>query len=146
MLQRAVLEAAADRLVGGRAHLVRAQALEQLPLAEEHAHVRAEELVRGAEEHVDVPAGDVDRAVRPVVDRVRPGESACSVRQLDDSGDVRCRPDRVRGDRERDDLRAVGELRLQVFEVEREIVVHSAKRTTMPRSCASSSQGATFPS
>ena len=110
-------------LVVGGAHLVRPQALEELALAEREPHVGAEELVRRAEENVDVPAGDVDPAVRPVVDSVRPGERACAVRQLDHPRDVRRRPDRVRGDRKGDDARPLGELRLEVVEVEREIVV-----------------------
>ena len=122
-----VLEAASHGLVGGRTHLVGPQALEQLALAERHPHVRAEELVRRAKEHVDVPAGNVDRAVRAVVDGVRPGESSDAVRQLDDPRDVGRRPDRVRGDREGDDLRALGELCLQVVEVEREILVHAGE-------------------
>ena len=123
MLRRAVLEAVPDRIVVRGAHLVRLQALEELALAERHAHVRAEELVRRAEEHVDVPARDVDPAVRAVVDGVRPGERAGAVRELDDPRHVRRRPDRVRRDRERDDARPLGELRLEVVEVEREIVV-----------------------
>ena len=127
VLQRAVLEAAADGLVRRRARLVRAQALEQLTLAERQPHVRAEELVRRAEEHVDVPAGDVDRAVRPVVDGVGPGERAGAVGELDDACHVGRRPDRVRGDRERDHLRALGELRLEVVQVERQVVVHAGE-------------------
>ena len=103
------------------------QALEQLTLAERHPHVRAEELVRRAEEHVDVPAGDVDRAVRPVVDGVGPGERAHAVRQLDHSRDIGGRADSVRGDREGDHLRALGELRLQVVQVEREVLVHAGE-------------------
>ena len=127
MLLGPVLEAVADGLVVGRAHLVGPQALEQLALAERHAQVRPEELVRRAEEDVDVPAGDVDRPVRPVVDGVGPRERARAVRELDDSRDVRGRADRVRRDRERDDPRPVGELRLEVLEVEREVVVHAGE-------------------
>ena len=125
MLRGAVLEAASDRVVRGRPHLVRLQALEEVALAEQHPHVRPEELVRRAEEHVDVPAGDVDRAVRAVVDGVRPGERAGAVRELDDPRHVGSRADRVRRDREGDDARPLGELRLEVVEVEREVVVHA---------------------
>ena len=46
--------------------------------------MRAEELVRGAEQHVDVELGDIDRAVRRVVHGVRPRECACVVRELRD--------------------------------------------------------------
>ena len=106
-------------------HLVRLQALEEVALAERHPHVRPEELVGRAEEHVDVPAGGVDRAVRAVVDGVRPRERAGAVRELDDPRHVRSRADGVRRDRERDDARPLGELRLEVVEVEREVVVHA---------------------
>ena len=89
--------------------------------------MRAEELVRRAEQHVDVPARSVDPAVRAVVDGVRPGERAGAVRELDDPCHVGRRPDGVRGDRERDDARPLGQLRFEVVEVEREVVVHAGE-------------------
>jgi hypothetical protein len=76
VLARPELEAVADGIVRGRAHLVRPPRLEQLALAERQAHVRPEVLVRRADEHVDVPGGHVDRPVRRVVDRIGPGERA----------------------------------------------------------------------
>ncbi len=94
-------------------------------LAERHPQVRPEELVRRAEQDVDVPARDVDPPVRPVVDRVRPRKRAGAVRELDDPGDVGRRPDRVRRDRERDHARPPGELRLEVAQVEREVFVNA---------------------
>ena len=127
VLLGAVLEALADGLVRGRPHLVRPQALEEVALPEREPEVRSEELVRRAEQDVDVPAGCVDRAVRPVVDGVGPRERARAVGELDDPGHVRRRPDRVRGDRERDDARAVRELGFEIVEVEREIVVHAGE-------------------
>ena len=127
VLLRPVLEAVPDRLVVGRAHLVGPEALEELALAERHPHVRPEELVRRAEQHVDVPTRDVDPPVRAVVDGVRPRERAGAVRELDDPGDVGRRPDRVRRDREGDHPRPLGELRLEVVEVEREVVVHASE-------------------
>ena len=117
------LEAVPERLVGGRAHLVRTPALEQLRASVRDAEVRAEELVRRADQHVDAPVRDVDRPVRPVVDGVGPGERAGVVRELDDPPDVRQRADRVRRDRERDDARALVQQPLQVVEVERRVVV-----------------------
>ena len=122
MLARPELEAVPDRLVRGRPHLVRAPRLEQLPLAEREAHVRAEVLVRRADEDVDVPRGDVDRPVRRVVDGVGPRERAGRVRELDDTAHVGRGPDRVRRDRERDDARALGELRREIVVVELELV------------------------
>ena len=80
--------------------------------------MRAVELVRRAEQHVDAERGDVDRPVRRVVDGVGPGERAGRVRELDDPRDVGQRADRVRGEREGDDARPVGELPLEVVEVE----------------------------
>ena len=84
--------------------------------------VRAEELVRRADQHVHAERGDVDRPVRRVVDGVRPGERARLVRELGDAPRVDERADRVRRERERDDARPLRELRLQVVEVERRVV------------------------
>ena len=123
VLAGAELVAVADRLVRGRAHLVRAPRREQVLLAERHAHVRPVELVRRAEEHVDVPGRDVDRAVRAVVDGVGPGERADAVGELDDPPHVGRGADGVGGDREGDDARAVAELRGEAVVVEREVVV-----------------------
>ena len=91
--------------------------------AERDAEVRPEELVRRADQHVDAELRDVDRAVRAVVHGVGPRERACLVREVGDPADVGERPDRVRGDRERDDARPVGELRGEVVEVERRVFV-----------------------
>ena len=63
--------------------------------------------------------------MRRVVDGVRPRERADGVRQLDDTPDVRRRPDRVRSDRECDGPRSVGELAREVVVVEREVVRHA---------------------
>ena len=127
VLAGAELVAVPDGLVRGRAHLVRAPRSDQLLLAERHPHVRPVELVRRAEEDVDVPGRDVDRAVRAVVDGVGPGERADAVGELDDPPHVRRRADRVGRDRERDDARAVAELRGEVVVVEREVVVHARR-------------------
>ena len=127
MLQRAVLEPAPHRVVRGRPHLVRPQALQEVALPEGHPHVRPEELVRRAEENVHVPARGVDRAVRAVVDGVRPRERADSVREVDDPRHIRRRADRIGGDREGDHARPAGELRLEVVDVQREVVVHARK-------------------
>ena len=85
--------------------------------------MRAEELVRRADEHVDAPVADVDWPVRPVVHGVRPGERAGVVRELDDAADVGERADGVRCDREGDDARAAIDAALQVVEVERRVVI-----------------------
>ena len=113
----------ADRLVGRRPHLVRPPRSDQVLLAERHPHVRPVELVRRAEQHVDVPGGHVDRAVRAVVDGVGPGERSDAVRELDDALHVGRRADRVGRHRERDDAGAIVELRLEAVVVEREVVV-----------------------
>ena len=85
--------------------------------------MRAEELVRRADEDVAAPRRDVDRPVRAVVHGIDPRERAGLVRELDDPRDIRTGPDRVRRRRERDDLRPRRALRREVVEVEREIVV-----------------------
>src|SRR5581483_2827187 len=111
--RRARLESPPERPVRVRAHLVRPPGLEQLLPGERDPEVRAEELVRRADEHVDAEGVDVDRAVRRVVNRVRPGERTGTMRQLDDAPNVRERADRVRGDGEGDDPRPRRELPLQ---------------------------------
>ena len=80
-------------------------------------------LVGRAEQDVDAERGDVDRPVRGEVDGVGPGERACRVGELDHPRDVDERPDRVGGEREGDDSRPIGELPLQVGEVEPALVV-----------------------
>ena len=84
--------------------------------------MRPEELVRRAEEDVDVPGLDVGGHVRRGVDGVGPGESSGAVRELDDPPHVGQRADRVRRDREGDDARAGGELPLEVGEVDVAVV------------------------
>ena len=99
------------------------QRVEQLAARERDAQVRPEELVRRADQHVDAERGDVDRPVRRVVHGVRPGERAGLMRELGDPRRVGERADRVRGERERDDLRPLAELRREVVEVERRVLV-----------------------
>ena len=124
VLAGAELVAVPDGMVRGRTHLVRPPRCEQVLLAERHPHVRPVELVRRAEEDVDVPGGDVDRPVRAVVNGVGPRERPGTVGEVDDPPDVGCGADRVGGDREGDDARPVVELRGQAVVVEREVVVH----------------------
>ena len=76
VLAGAELEAVPDGLVGGGSHLVGPPAREQVLPAEGEPHVRAEELVGRADEHVDVPGLDVDASMRTEVDGVRPRECA----------------------------------------------------------------------
>ena len=123
MLARAELEAVTDGLVGRGPHLVRPPAPQQLLPAEGEPHVRAEVLVRRADEHVAAPRRHVDRPVRAVVHGVDPRERAGLVRELDDPADVGRGADRVRGGREGDDLRPRRALGGQVVEIEREVVV-----------------------
>ncbi len=85
--------------------------------------MRAVELVRRAEQHVDVPGRDVDLPVRAVVDGVGPGECPDAVRKLDDPTHVGRGADRVGRNRERDHARALAELRGEAVVVEREVVV-----------------------
>jgi hypothetical protein len=77
-----------------------------------------------AEQHVDVPGRDVDRAVRTEVDGVRPRERADAVCELDDPPHVGRRADRVGTEWERDDARPVAELGGEAVVVEREVLVH----------------------
>ena len=147
MLARAELEAVADRLVRGRPHLVRAPRLEQLPLPEREPHVRAEELVRRADQHVDVPGRDVDRPVRRVVDGVGPGERAGGVRELDDARTSGAVPTEFAATGKATTRVRSESCRLEIVVVELEIVVQRRRRgRRRPRSCASSSHGETLAS
>ena len=85
--------------------------------------MRPEELVRRAEQHVRAGGRDVDRAVRRVMDGVDPGERPRLVRERGDPGHVLHGPDPVRGPRERDHARPVGEPAAKVVQVERRVVV-----------------------
>ena len=83
VVERAPLPAVGDG-VGEGADFVGMQALQVLALAEEHSHVRAEEFVGGADEEIAIEGGDVDEAVRAVVDGVDVGERSSSVSEAND--------------------------------------------------------------
>ena len=85
--------------------------------------MRPEVLVRRADQDVHVPVAHVDRPVRSVVHRVRPGERARIVRKLDDATHVRHRADGVGRDGEGHDASSIGEQPLEVVEVERRVVM-----------------------
>ena len=65
VIQRSPFPAIGD-CVRIRANFVRAKALQVLALTEEHSHVRAEELVRGAGEEIAIERCHVDESVGPV--------------------------------------------------------------------------------
>ena len=87
----------------------------------------------------------LDGPMRRVVHRVDPGERP-AVRELDDLRRRRDRPDRVRGHRERDHLRPLGDQRAQMVEVEPALPRRARRRTVTTLSCASSSHGEMFAS
>ena len=120
--ERSRLEAVTERLQARGTHLVRPPRLEQLGAPVCETQVRAEELIRRADEHVDAQVGHVDRPVGCVVHGVRPRESAGVMRELHDSLRVRQRSDRVRRKWKRDDARPVRELTLEIAVVERRVV------------------------
>ena len=123
MRERACLEAVRDRVVVSGPNLVRTEPLEHGLPAEEEPQVRAEELVRRADEDVGVHGGHVDGAVRRVVHGVDPRESACLVREICDAPHVSHRPDRVRGPRVGDHPGPVRELALEVQEPKRAVLL-----------------------
>ena len=88
--------------VGGGHELVRAQGLEQIGRSRKHAAVRAEELVRGADEQVGPESRYVDQMVRGVVDAVDVHQGADPVRAIRDlsNGRLRAEDVRRRGDRD----------------------------------------------
>ena len=107
--------------------------------------MRAEELVRRADDDVRVPRNHVDRAVRAVVDGIHPGERSGLVREIDHGADVGSRPHRVGRGREGDHAGAVAQLRRAARSRSSERSSRtSAIRTTTPRSSCRWSHGATF--
>ncbi len=83
MVERAPLPAIRNR-IGVRENFVRAQALQVLALAEEDAHVRAEEFVGRTRQKIAIERGHVDQPVRAVVHGVDVGESSRGVGEADD--------------------------------------------------------------
>ena len=120
--ERPGLEAMPERLVGGRANLVRPPASEKRRFRVCEAQVRAVELVGRADQDVGSGRSNVDRSVGRVVDGVDPGERADFVRELGHPGHVYEGADRIRRPGKGDDARPVAELRGEVVEVERRVL------------------------
>ena len=110
-----------ESVVGG-ADLERRQRIEDVGLAVQRAEVRPEPLVGAAGQEVGVERLDVDRAVRRVRDGVDVGQRPDLVGAGDDLGDRVDRADRVARVADGDELRPRRELRLEVLEVERDVV------------------------
>ena len=148
VLARAELEAVTDGLVRGRPDLVRTPRLEQLALAEREAHVRAEVLVRRADEDVDIPRRRRRSARAARSGRRRPRRGRRPMGELDDPAHVRSGTDRVRCDGERYDARAIRQLVAPGRRSRaRDSSVRPATRARRrPMSCAISSHGETFAS
>ena len=109
--------------VSERTNLVGTQALQVFALAEENSDVGAEEFVGGADEKVAVERGDIDQAVRAVVHGIDVGERSGGVGEADDLFDGIDGADRVRGVADRDQFGFGAELRREVFDVERAVVL-----------------------
>ena len=78
---------AIGRMVVGGANFVRMKLLEQLALAVERAHVRAEEFVGRADEKIGVESAHIDGAVRRIVDGVDEHQRPDGVSELGYFGD-----------------------------------------------------------
>jgi hypothetical protein len=117
------LEPVAGRVLARRTDAVGGPGLRKVAADRRDAEVRSEELVGRAQQDVDAELGAIRVAVRRVVHPVRPCERARVVRELRDAARVGDRPDRVRGQREGDDTRPVGEQRRQRVDVERRVGV-----------------------
>jgi hypothetical protein len=95
--------------VGRGANFIRMKFLEQLALAVERAHVRAEEFVGRADEKIGVERAHIDRAVRRVVNGVDEHERADSVGQLGYFSDGVDGADGVRGVTNGNEFRFAGD-------------------------------------
>ena len=109
VVERAPLPAVGDG-VGEGTDFVGTQALQVLALAEEHSHVRAEEFVGGADEKIAIERGDIDEAVRAVVDGIDVSERAGGVGEADDFLDGIDGADRVRCVADRNQLGSLVDL------------------------------------
>ena len=67
-----------------RGRTSRTQASKMLALAEQDAHVRAEKFVGRTDEEIAIEGGDVDQAMRAVVDGVNVGEGSGGMGEADD--------------------------------------------------------------
>ena len=119
-------------IVRRRPHLVRPPLPEQLAARRPRRRGAARRTCTASRAARRRRLRQVDRAVRRVVDGVAPGERAGLVGDRGDLVDRRHRADGVRGPRERDDARALGEQRAQVVEVEPALGVEVAE--ARPRS------------
>src|SRR6202790_5732500 len=113
---------AVGNCVGEWTDFVGAQAGEMPALAEEHSHVRAEELVSGADKKIAIERGDVDEAVRAVVDGINVDERANGVGEAGDFFDRMDGADGIRRVADRDQFSFIVDLRGKIIEVERAIL------------------------
>ncbi len=102
--------------------LERGQPIEDLGLPVQRAEVRPEPLVDRRHEEVGVEGPDVDRPVRRVGDRIDVGHRPDLVGALDDGLDRVDRADRIAGVAHGHEPRPRPELRLEVLEVEGDVV------------------------
>ena len=98
--------------------LVRLQPRQVLVLGKEHAHVRSEKFVRGADEKVAVERAHVNRAVRRVVNRIDVGYGSHPVRHTDDFPYIVDGSHRVRGVANRYQPGPAGDFPRQVMHVQ----------------------------
>ena len=117
VVERAPLPAVGDG-IGERTNFVGMQALQVFALAEEHAHVRTEKFVSGADEEIAIEIGDIDEAVRAVVDGVDVGESSGGVGEANDFFDWIDGADCIRGVADGDELCAWIYFAGEVIEIE----------------------------
>jgi hypothetical protein len=110
-------------LVRHGAQLVRLPTREELAADAEHPLVRAEELVGRGRDDVGAQAMEVDRAVLREVDAVERDERTGGLGSTDQVRGWGDRAHRVRRERERDEPRALAELRVEGVDVERDVVV-----------------------
>jgi hypothetical protein len=108
-------------VVVGGTHFVRMKFLEQLALAVERAHMRAEKFVRRANEEVGVERADVDGAVWRIVNCVDEHERAGGVRELGDFGDGIDGANGVGGVTDGDEFCFARDFFAEVVEIERAV-------------------------
>jgi hypothetical protein len=99
------------------------QCVERRGLAVQRAEVRPEPFVRAADQEVGVQCLDIDRRVRRVGDGIDIGQCPDLMRPRDDLADRVDRPDSVARIADGDELRPRGQLRLEVLEIERHVVL-----------------------
>src|SRR5580692_9791473 len=121
MIKGAPLPALGNR-VGVGAKLVRLKPLQMITLAVKHPHVRTKELISRTHQEIAVERADIDGPVRCVMNRVNVSHRAALVGEANNLLHVINRAYGIRSVTDRNQFGPVGDLALQIGQVESAVV------------------------